>query len=49
MNKTFKQFVEGLTPEQKNAALTARYKELQDPKKPVDPVKELKHKKKGMV
>ena len=49
MNKTFKQFVEGLTPEQKNAALTARYKELQDPKRPVDPVKELKHKKKGLA
>ena len=31
---------EGLTPEQKNAALTARYKELQDPKRPVDPIKE---------
>ena len=40
---------EALTPEQKNAALTARYKELQDPKRPVDPIKELKHKKKGMA
>ena len=40
---------EALTPEQKNAALTARYKELQDPKRPVDPVKELKHKKKGLA
>ena len=40
---------EGMTPEQKNDALTARYKELQDPKRPVDPIKELKHKKKGMV
>ena len=41
---------EALTPEErKNAALTARYKELQDPKRPVDPIKELKHKKKGMA
>ena len=41
---------EGLTPEEKkNAALTARYKELQDPKRPVDPIKDLKYKKKGMV
>ena len=41
---------EAMTPEErKNAALTARYKELQDPKRPVDPIKELKHKKKGMV
>ena len=41
---------EALTPEEKkNAALTARYKELQDPKRPVDPVKKLKQEKKGMV
>ena len=40
---------EGMTPEQKNDALTARYKELQDPKRPVDPVKKLKQEKKGMV
>ena len=40
---------EGLTPEQKNAALYARYKELQNPQRPVDPVKKLKQEKKGMV
>ena len=40
---------EGYKGQRKEDALNARYKELQDPKRPVDPVKELKHKKKGMV
>ena len=41
---------EGLTPEEKkNAKLNYQYKELQDPKRPSDPVKDLKHKKKGLA
>ena len=46
MNKTFKQFVEGLTPEdKKNAKLNYQYKEVTNPKKPVDPIKAIKLKK----
>ena len=51
MNKTFKQFVEGLatlqseglTPEEKkNAKLNYQYKDVTNPKKPSDPIKDLK-------
>ena len=43
MNKTFKQFIEGLTPEEKkNAKLNYQYKDVTNPKRPSDPIKDLK-------
>ena len=43
MNKTYKQFTEALTPEQKkNAKLNYQYKQVTDPKRPSDPIKDLK-------
>ena len=40
---------EKYTQQQKDAKLLYQYKQLQDPKRPVDPIKDLKYKKKGMV
>ena len=51
MNKTFKQFIEGacafaegaLTPEEKkNAKLNYQYKDVTNPRRPSDPIKDLK-------
>ena len=43
MNKTFKQFIESLTPEEKkNAKLNYQYKDVTNPKRPSDPIKDLK-------
>ena len=40
---------EALTPEQKDAKINYQYKDVTNPKRPVDPVKKLKQEKKGMV
>ena len=41
---------EAMTPEdKKNAKLNYQYKDVTNPKRPIDPIKDLKHKKKGMV
>ena len=41
---------EAMTPEEKkNAKINYQYGEVTNPKKPVDPIKDLKYKKKGMV
>ena len=40
---------EAMTPEQKDAKINYQYKDVTNPKKPVDPIKDLKYKKKGMA
>ncbi len=45
-----KSVTEALTPEEKkNAKLNYQYKDVTNPRRPSDPIKELKHKKKGMA
>ncbi len=41
--KTYKQFTEALTPEEKrNAKINYQYKDVTNPKRPSDPIKDLK-------
>ena len=48
--KTFKQFCEtSLTPVQKDASINARYKAINNPQKPADPLKPSQIKKGSML